>query len=61
MSGLDCALKIVIKNCEFEVPYISVGLFNLYLKQFYFANYLNMLGATWAVALDIVPRVFGKI
>ena len=38
-SGPDCILVVVLKNCESELSYILVELFNICLKESYFPDY----------------------
>ena len=38
-SGLGCILVVVLKNCESELSYILVELFNICLKESYFPDY----------------------
>ena len=46
-SDYDCILVVFLKNCEPELPYILVELFNMCLKQFCFPD-------CWKVSL-VVP------
>ena len=38
VSGPDCILVVVFKNCEPELSYISAELFNICLKEFCFPD-----------------------
>ena len=44
-SSLDCIPVVVLKNCEPELSYIVVELFNICLKESYFPDFWKALSA----------------